>query len=343
MQESEVVMKFPRNLIALAVTTALGLGGVSAVAQEHPRHHPPAPEDDVEVEVEVDEEEPRILPPQVVPPRMERERPLGLNPMVSAEPVGRLAADLNLYLGEVADDANAFIFSPVLQARIPVGGFELYGSGFELGLDVPLLWIAPWSDPGNQIRGAIGIGNPLLSSHFVQAIEDVTYSVGLGVAVPFASDRGERGPARGVGYENAIANRAGHEMWLWSPERLSIVVPARFEALVDRFVLGMDAAFGAMIYVGPGQQDTDYVTQIGAEFGYQVTPVSTLGLRALGHWAPTLPEYDFAFALEPGFRAEFGNESFLGVRLTMPLTSPYGFAFERGGNYALSFTIGRQL
>ncbi len=337
--------KLHKLFVSLIAIFAIGLTGSMAQAADEDVVEPDVDVDvEVEVDVDVEPEEPELIPPEVLVPDVDR--PLGLNPMVSAEPFGRLNIDMNLHLSDVTDDLTAFITSPVLQARIPVGMLGVDNgnallAGLEIGADLPLLWVAPWNDPLDQLDSAVGVGNPYLSAHFVQALERTAYSIGLGIAIPLASTDGTRGEARALGYDYAIGNRIGHDMYLWAPDRLSFVIPARIETIADRVVLGADVAFAAMLWTGPGAEDTDYVTQMGAEIGYRVTPTSTLGLRALGHWAPTLDEYDFAFALEPGFRTQLGaGGSFMGIRLTMPINEPYGFAFDQGNNYALSVSFG---
>jgi hypothetical protein len=341
-----------RVFASLIAIVALGIGGsLSAQAQERyddPWEPDPYEEEeldvDVDVDVEVDEEEPEFVPP-VIPIAPEAiAGPTSVNPLVSGE-TGRLAIDLGMHLSETGDDLTFFLLSPVLQARIPIGDLAFRGSGFEIGADVGFLMVNPLSDPNDQLQNAVAVGNPFLSGHYVLATEALNFRLGAGIAIPLAGVSGDRGVSRAFGYENAIANRAGFDRWLWEPDRLGLVVPARVEGLVGRVLLGADGAVGALLWTGAGTQDTTYFGQLAGEVGYQISNRSTLGLRFLGHWLPDVDVDDpsFAFALEPGFRTQLGNAGFLGLRLTLPVDEPYGFAFEEGGNWGLSVTFGTQL
>ncbi len=337
-----------RVLMSLTAILAVGLGGSFAANAQEPEMDPWDPEayeeDRIEVEVDEEEEEPELIPPVVPVPPEEIARPTSINPLMGGD-MGRLAVDLGMHLSETENDLTFFLLTPVLQARLPVGNLGIEGAVLELGADLGLLMVNPIDDPADQLQNAVGIGNPFLSVHYVQALEQMNYRIGAGVAVPLATIDGDRGASRAFGYMNAIGNRVGFDRYLWEPDRLGLVIPARIEGVTQRVVLGADAAVGTLIWTGPGTQDTTYFGQLAGEVGYQVSPTTTVGLRLLGHWLPDidLDDPSFAFGLEPGFRTQIGDGGFLGVRLTIPVDEPYGFAFERGGNWALSVTFGTNM
>ncbi len=336
-----------RVLTSLTAILAVALGGSFAANAQEQQMDPWEPEayeeDRIEVEVDEDEEEPELIPPVVPVPPEELARPTSINPLMGGE-MGRLAIDLGMHVSQTDDDLTFFLLTPVFQARLPVGDLGIEGAGLEVGADLGLLMVNPIDDPADQLQNAVGIGNPFLSVHFVQAMEQVNYRIGAGVAIPLATTDGDRGLSRAFGYQNAIGNRVGFDRYLWEPDRLGLVIPARIEGLTQRVVLGADAAVGALVWTGTGTQDTTYFGQLAGEIGYQVTETSMIGLRLLGHWLPDvdLDDPSFAFGLEPGFRTQVG-QGFLGLRLTIPVDEPYGFAFEQGGNWALSVTFGTNM
>ncbi len=337
-----------RVFISLTAILALAFGGSYAASAQEPYQDPwePEPYEEEEVEVEIDEEEePELIPPVVPIPPEEIARPTSVNPLMSGE-TGRLAVDLGMHVSERDPDLTFFLLTPVLQARLPIGELELEGATFELGADLGLLMVNPLDDPFDQLQNAVGVGNPFLSLHFVRSMEDLNlnYRIGAGIALPLASVDGDRGLSRAFGYQNAIGNRVGFDRYLWEVDRLGLVLPARIEGVSQRVLYGADAALGALIWTGTGDQDTTYFGQLAGEIGYQITARSVLGLRLLGHWLPDvdLDDPSFAFGIEPGFRTQIGM-GFLGLRLTIPVDDPFGFAFERGGNWALNVTFGTSM
>lgn len=331
-----------RVLTSLTAIVALGLGGsVSAFAQE--RHHDPwAPDPyEEEEEIEIDEDEPEFVPP-IVPIAPEAiGDPTSVNPLVAADRLGRFALDVGLHATVPEDDLSLFMASPILSARIPLMVGMERGGTLELGADIGMLLLTPLEDPIG-LRTSFAVGNPFLSAGWLQDLGNANLNLGIGVALPVARVEGPRAAERELGYQAATGMRAGFNQWLWAPDRLAVVAPVRLESTVGRALLGVDGAAGALIGVRDDSGEAEFVGQIAGEIGYMVGARSVLGLRGLGHWGPVLPDTDtqFTFALEPGFRTGLGERGFLGLRLTVPMNEPYGFAFERGGNYALNVTFG---
>jgi hypothetical protein len=335
-----------RIFTSLAAIAALGFGGAMAHAQQPADPWEPEPYDerevDIDIDVDVDDEEPEIVPP-TVPVAPEMIETGSINPLVGADPIGRFAVDFGLNITEPLPDVTTFMTSAVLQARVPVTDFGMQNTALEIGADWGVFWITPLSDPGDTINNAFGIGNPVISTHFAQSMGTAGYRIGLALGIPVFSQDPDTPLGRLLGYRDVVASRAGQDIWHWRPDRLSLLIPARVEGTIDRLVLGADATVGWLFWTGEGTQDTDFVTQVAGEIGYQIGARSSVGLRALGLWAPEINDDQFAFALEPGFRTGIGNMGFMGLRLTLPLTDPYGFAFDQGSSWMLGLTFGTRM
>lgn len=210
---------------------------------------------------------------------------------------------------------------------------KVYGSfgltdDLELEVAIPTVFEDYSPDDGAAL-GADGdstllLGNPYFALFYADRSLRSVARIGFGVALPVLDiDDSIDGTAAIM----AFATRGFMDVWLYMPERLSLVVPAQLQARVSAFVVGVDAAVAALIPTGDNDnQETELALQAGALFGLGLGD-TTLGMRLQVGSIPTADAGDNAQAsLMPFVQADLDGGAFIHGGVLVNLDDPYGVA-----------------
>lgn len=177
-------------------------------------------------------------------------------------------------------------------------------------------------------------GNPYVSGHFnLEALIGMV-DLGVGVATPVRSapdDPDDPNSAiAATATEAALAIRGWEDFWLWLPDRLSLVVPARLALDLPLVAAAVDGAF-AMMFGTADNQDNEVGVQLGIEAALNLGPVD-LGVRGQRVWFPGESGDNSQYSFGPYARANFGVV-FAQGRMVWNVDSPAGTSFVDDGAY----------
>jgi len=191
----------------------------------------------------------------------------------------------------------------------------------------------------DESESATRWGNPVIGGRYVRELGTwprlFELQVGVEVAPPAATLSDDL-----LGLENqalvfATGVRGGRDFWRWAPDTFSVVVPARFETLVQRLhlVAAVDLGVLVPVRVEDGfERDTEVALQVLVEGGYAVVEPLTLGGGLSAAGVVTADGDQFQTALTLFARLDVGGFR-LGGELWMNLDDPFGFAFD-GDDFA---------
>lgn len=221
---------------------------------------------------------------------------------------------------------------------------KVYGSfgltdNLELEVTIPTVFEDYSPDDGNALADAEGdstllLANPYFALFYADRRLRSVARIGFGITLPVL-DPDEL--IDGVATVMAVGTRGFMDMWLYLPERLSLVVPGQLQARVSSFVVGVDAALAAMIPTGDNDNaETELAVQAGALFGIALGD-ATLGLRLQVGSIPTADAGDNAQAsLMPFVQADLDGGAFIHGGVLVNLDDPYGVAGDNSvGLWAL--------
>ncbi len=177
--------------------------------------------------------------------------------------------------------------------------------------------------------GGVGFGNLFLGANYLMFEDAFRLKVGAGLTFgPWTTN-----PSND--YVVALASSFSlhqDQLSLFAPETVGLTIPARIEFdPIERLLVSGDASFGLLIPTGG--QDTEVVLNLAPGVAY-VSPPFTAGLRMPLLWLLTESGDNVQVALEPYGRFDIGP-GFVNGRFTMNLDTPYGFAFDTGGVWAI--------
>ena len=145
-----------------------------------------------------------------------------------------------------------------------------------------------------------------------------------------------------LAFATSAATHGNRRLWLWAPERLSLVlrgtVSHRFAEAFDVFG---EAGVAPMIPVGDEGTDTDLFMEGTVGGAWVVPDLLRLGLGLSLAWLPTGTGDVLQTSLQLFGRVWLDN-LFLALAFTMNLDEPAGFAFDNGGIWGLHFGVGSQ-
>jgi hypothetical protein len=214
---------------------------------------------------------------------------------------------------------------------------------------------------GGSTTEAATAADPLVYGGVVLGDQQWRLRVGGGIALPAAPSEGN---ATSVAYYSAATHGLG-ELWLWAPQRLSIVAYAIVEAVPVEY-LYIEGALRPAVLIpvesdtsavpGDNAGDADFVVDASIAVGFRHDFVLA-GVRVRGVFLPTIDDsLDQAqTSMEIFLRGTFPVEQIEGLmafgewRLVMNLDDDLGFAFDQldcptanacGGVWGMFFAFG---
>ncbi len=258
----------------------------------------------------------------------------------------RVWVDLPFFTGAYAPGTDAIAFAPYVGARIRAAeALEI-----ELGWGFP--YVSLKDTMTGETNGRFSVGNPYVGLSFASTAPGREIHAGVGMALPVASIPDVSTPPTGAELLDAGLAQAGYwyalgmwglwDLWLYSADTFSLVLPASIDADVGHALraggsVALDVAFPVRT---TGGRQTELFFQLDGYVGYQAAESFGFGVRLALVLAPTVDTGDRAqLSLEPFIKADI-DQGFIRVGLLMNLDRPFGFAFDEGRVWALRTTIG---
>lgn len=242
---------------------------------------------------------------------------------------------LNLGIAE----ASLTVISPLVSAGFTLGDVRFgLDWGFASG---------SYSVEGVEVGdddSAFEIGNPFISAMYpILRGGPVELEVGGGIALPLAS--AEDSNTGGAALFASSALRGAQDLWLWTDNTMSIVLPARAALDAGPLEIGGDAALAFLIYTGDlDGQESDTLLQLGADAKIGIGLLD-VGARLAGVWALTGDDFNddgnFQLSIEPFAQAALGPVA-LRAGFLYNLDAPLGPSFDdnRFWGFRLGAAIG---
>ena len=202
--------------------------------------------------------------------------------------------------------------------------------------------LAAQAKPATLIRFA----NLTFGAHRRLSHEATSGIIGFDVALPTAWVPDDLDPdtqdiLRTMFLTSAAAH-GGMNLWLWAPERLSLVLSGgaahRFGDVFDVFA---EAAIAPMFPVGDEGTDVDLFIDAGIGGQWVIPELLNIGLRFQLAWLPTAQGDPVQTSLEL-FGRVWLDALFLGLAFTLNLDEPAGFSFDTNGVWGLHVGVGVQ-
>jgi hypothetical protein len=247
-------------------------------------------------------------------------------------------AALDLAVGQSASPAReSIVFATTLTGWID------WSENWLASLDWGFAWVSV-AETGAPARDGLWWGNPAFAAHYRALLDGWRLRVGLGIVAPAAQldTASAAETARGAyAYQRAAGIVGGWDPWLWAPDTLSFIVPARVESLAGSVLLGAELGVGVLVGVQEHVDDVGAVLQLGFDAAY-VSDIVRLGLGLYGVWTPTAARDEFQGSLEPYLRLET-DPVFIRLAFTVNLDTPYGTSFADDGLWGLRLGVGADL
>ncbi len=234
---------------------------------------------------------------------------------------------------------DGFALSPV------VGGGWYVTDWIRVGAEWGLSMVAHSAIEGTVMEdggAAFGLGNALLEAELVGRTDALRHRVGLGVTLPFAST--DSVSELGALYL-AAGMRGAWDVWLWAPERLSLIATGSVETdLGERVVAAADAGAGVLFYAGDRGGETVFAAQLAGNVEYRLDSIAIGGRLAAVLADEVLPDRkSFQLSVMPYGRVALGEAAFLSAGFHVNLMAPYGFSFAEAKVWGLRIGVGTQL
>ncbi len=247
-----------------------------------------------------------------------------------------LWGELGFYTGELPGlagllEAEATVFSPLIEGYFGIGDSLAIDFAWGFG-QATVSWNAG-PIAGEESEGGLVVGNPFFGASFVSRSRNGVLRVGGGATVPAVD---AEGAGKTLAWQIAMAMRGLWDLWLWWPDRLTVVPSARYDGRSGSVEWAVEGAMGLMFYTGDGDQETEVPLQVAGEIGARLSKALVLGGRLQTWFLPTgEDDQDNAqVAVEPFVRVE-GEHVFGFARFTINLDDPWGFAFDDDGVWGL--------
>ncbi len=185
------------------------------------------------------------------------------------------------------------------------------------------------NDAVSESEGTVRFSNIVLGARYVHESGDIQLAVGGQLALPTASVSDDDPALGGAAYALASGMRGLRDQWLWTPDYVSIVIPADLTLTRDKLTVRAQFALGLLLATDDGL-DTEFVTQLYAEVGYRVANPLIIGggLSAVANLTSEDGQDGFQAALSIFMRFPVMDRLMLHTELWMNLDDPLGFAFE---------------
>jgi hypothetical protein len=241
---------------------------------------------------------------------------------------GSRAGAIELGLGWYTDSdtgASVHVLRPTLGARIA------FSNSAELTVDGPFAFaiLSPAMGDGDTSFRA---GNPVAAVYYMRRSDVGYYRIGGAIAPPLAHLGGSDALGAGfIAYAGAAAMNGLWNVWQYSVDRLSLVIPGQFERRSGHLIYGGDFGLGVLVDTGDANRDAEVVLQLAGMIGGRIDNVS-VGTRLQVVWLATQDGGDNAqLALVPFVQADFSDNGFLFGRFVLNLDDPLGvFGDGRG-------------
>lgn len=185
-------------------------------------------------------------------------------------------------------------------------------------------------------------GNLLLGGRFVQELGTYPWlfevKAGLEVALPTAlldeDDDFVDNALRLAAWGGASSMRGSRDAWLWTPDRLSLVVPVAFVSRHSALHLEASLDVGTLISIEG--EDPEVAVQFLIEGGWRIAETFLLAAAFSGSAVPTADGDTFQSALSLLADLALGEGAGIYARLWMNLDDPNGFAFDDDGIWGMT-------
>jgi hypothetical protein len=259
----------------------------------------------------------------------------------------RVSAELDFF-HEGAGLSDVAVLSPAFYARFRLldtrHGLDAESGAGGIILDLDAKWrgSAALSD-----ESSFRMGNPYVGARAGLESGSFTFRGGLGITLPF-TNLYDDGLTDLVAYAYGLALHGVWDPWLLLPQSFGFVIPVDVQFRASVFTIGADSAF-AVIASLPKEGDAGdpYVAlQLGVYGAFLPIPELAFGLRFQmlyltqtdGSGLTGTSEEGY-LALVPFVRVNLEG-GFVETRLYMNLDDPFGFAFDEGNVWSLSFSGG---
>jgi hypothetical protein len=228
----------------------------------------------------------------------------------------------------------------ILMAAPRFGGAFLLADTIDLDVEMPLVVANVDAKESGETETRVSPGNPYVAASYVSAVRAHRLGLGFGVAAPVAKDDRDD-PYDNYAFDYARAARAGREGWLYTPDRMALVVSGSFESKIEHGpLIGVDAALALMPRVRGDASAFVSTTQ----FGLSVAAVLGQSVQLGGRFDSVLLPSDMSErvqnALVPFLQVSTGDGVLFAAELTINLDDPYGLSFTDGGVWGLSLLAG---
>jgi hypothetical protein len=271
-------------------------------------------------------------------------RSVGISEDLIGAPASRLVGwiEISTYFGRYENtflSTDGVATSPLLgvayqiSERVRVGG----AWGFVLFPHSAIRSTGTPQDGGLAFRS----GNALLHGDWLTDVEDLRYRIGVGVTLPFATTSSLADTAA---LELAMGMRGAWDIWMWAPNRLSVIATGRLELdLAPQLIVGGDAG-AAILFSTADSSDETLITAQLAGFAEYVADPFVVGLQVFAVLAgDALPDRkDVELALQPYVRLSF-ERTFLLAGFVMNLLPPFGVSFQEGNPWGIRLGFGTVL
>jgi hypothetical protein len=198
-----------------------------------------------------------------------------------------------------------------------------FGLTDTLELEAQLTTIyADYSPEEGEGDSTFELANPYVALFYAKRTDRSVARIGGGVALPVLDVEDYlMAPFQGA------ATRGLMDMWIYTPEALSLVVPVQLQVRATMLVLGIDAALALMISTGGGgledDDDVEVPVQAGALVGAALGDV-TLGLRLQVASILTTDGDNTQISTMPFIQADLDGGGFIHGGLLVNLDEPLG-------------------
>lgn len=247
-------------------------------------------------------------------------------------------AAVDLAVGQSSSPAReSIVFETTLTGWID------WSESWLASVDWGFAWVSV-AEAGAPARDGIWWGNPAFAAHYRTLLDGWQLRIGLGIVAPAAQldTTTAAETARGAyAYQRAAGIVGGWDPWLWAPDTLSFIVPARVESLAGSVLLGAELGVGVLVGLEGHVDEVGAVLQLGFDAAY-VSDIVRLGLGLYGVWTPTAARDEFQGSVEPYVRLDT-DPVFIRLAFTVNLDTPYGTSFGDDGLWGLRLGVGADL
>jgi len=132
------------------------------------------------------------------------------------------------------------------------------------------------------------LGNLALSVRSLFDAPSLHAEIGMGVALPFARPAdGESGRQAARAYSFVSGVHGLSALWLWAPNRFSVLTPFALEAMTWRLLLHVDGALALLVPTGGQERRNDALLDLGVEV--KTATFVQIGGRLESVFIPTQP------------------------------------------------------